>query len=320
MSSGRSNRPLFDLLDGARSKPRVKVPARPSVASPEPHVEIKPRFARAPRVGPGVDAAPRLGILTKLRLAVRPFLGESTMTLPANAVYYSVAVIVLAVVFAWVIGYRLGEAKRAKELAPFTKPDPLQIQEPTAGGSQPSGVAGSGTIGHADPGSAGPGTTQTPQHPPANPQGGQAAPVANRPASVEVSSTPSPTSETDVFLPLGWTAADPREVGLNYLYFQIMARNEAELAVKFLSSNGLEALAVPLKVDRSGSRGNNPPPADAKYRVVLRRGLTGDEFREGTAKQSMQAAAQRLGLVWKRDHRGTTDFSASSWEKLVESR
>jgi len=258
--------------------------------------------------------------LTKLRLAVRPFLGDSTMTLPANAVYYSVAVVILAIVFAWVIGYRLGEAKRAKELAPFTKPDPLQIQEPSAGGSQPSGVAGSGTVGGAGPGSGGPGTIQVPQRPQTNPQGGQAAPVANRPASVEVSSSANPTSETDVFLPQGWTAADPREVGLNYLHFQIMARNEAELAVKFLSANGLEALAVPLKVDRSGSRGNNPPPADAKYRVVLRRGLTGDEFREGTAKQSMQAAAQRAGQVWKRDHRGTTDFSACSWEKLVESR
>lgn len=318
MSSGRSNRPLFDLLDGARSKPRVQVPARPSAPSASPHVEIKPRSAPAPRVGPGMDSSPRVGVLTKLRLAVRPFLGDSTMTLPANAVYYSVAVVVLAIVFAWVIGYRLGEAKRAKELAPFTKPDPLQIQEPSASVTQPSGVAGSGGVGNAGQGTAA--VVPNPPRPQGSPQSGQAAPIANRPASVEVSSTASPTSESDVFLPQGWTAVDPREVGLNYLHFQIMARQEAELAVKFLSANGLEALAVPLKVDRSGSRGNNPPPADAKYRVVLRKGLTGDEFREGTAKQSMQAGAQRVGQVWKRDHRGTTDFSACSWEKLVESR
>lgn len=317
MSSGRSNRPLFDLLDGARSKPRVQVPARPSAPSASPHVEIKPRSAPAARVGPGMDASPRTGVLTKVRLAVRPFLGESTMTLPANAVYYSVALVVLAIVFAWVIGYRLGEAKRAKELAPFTKPDPLTIQEPTAGGSTPSGTGTTPSGGSVTTASNNP---QAPQRPVTQRPETSAPPIANRPASVEVSATASPTNESDVFLPQGWNANDPREVGLNYLHFQIMARQEAELAVKFLSANGLEALAVPLKVDRSGSRGNNPPPADAKYRVVLRRGLTGDEFREGTAKQTMQAAAQRAGQVWKRDHRGTTDFSASSWEKLVESR
>lgn len=264
-----------------------------------------------------MESAPRAGLLTKVRLAVRPFLGESTMTLPANAVYYSVALVVLAIVFAWVIGYRFGEAKRAQELAPFTKPEPLQIQEPTAGGTSPSRTGGTDSLGTATRNPA----TPTPQRPETSAQGTPTAPIANRPASVEISSTANPMSESDVFQAQGWTAKDPREAGLNYLHFQIMTRGEAERAVKFLVANGLEALAVPSKkVDRSGSRGNNPPPADATYRVVLRRGLTGEEYAEGSARQTMQANALKVGQVWKRDHRGATDFSAYSWEKLVESR
>ena len=258
--------------------------------------------------------SPRVGMFARLKSAVRPFLGDASMSLPANAVYYTAAAVVLVIVLAWVIGYRSGEARRAKDLAPFTKPEPLKIQEP--GVNQPS-KAQSPAI---TPTSLAPvEANRSAQLPSTTPSPG-AGSMLLKPAEVETSSTSNPTNAGDVFLAKGW-GVDPREIGLNYLYLPIVNRTEAERMVKFLATNSLDAIAVPLKVDRKGSKGNNPPPTDALYRVVFRRGLTGEEYSRGdAAKQTMQAAAIRLGQVWKRDNRGTTDFSGYSWEKLVESR
>jgi hypothetical protein len=315
MAPGRSNRPLFDMLDGARSKPRAPL-SRGSVPS-MPQVEPKPYVSpvhshRQSRPDSGV----RVGVLTRIRLAIRPFLGDSTMTLPANAVYYAAAGVVLAIVLAWVVGYRTGDASRAKKLAPFTNPQPLLIQEPSPVASAPAASRTSSGAG-VTPVEAN-GSAQI-SNPPAVP--GVVPTTTPKPVDVEVSNLASPTSADDVFLAQGWSPTDPREVGLNYLYLPIMTRTEAERAVRFLIANSMDAMAVPLKVDRRGPKVNNPPPADARYRVVFRRGLTGDEIRsEGSARQTMQASALRLGQVWKRDNRGTTDFSGYSWEKLVESR
>lgn len=241
------------------------------------------------------------------------------MVLPANAVYYAAAGVVLAVVFAWVIGYRSGAANKGKELAPFTQPEPLKVREPLA----------------ATPPKPSPVVSQAPTPAPATPSSVEAnrpaqlpveeptAPAGSSPAQtpVEVSATARPTSAEDVLLAQGWSSKDPREVGLNYLYLPVVARPEAEQAVKFFADNSLEVMAVPLKVDRRGTKGNNPPPSDAVYRLVLRRGITGEEYsREGSVKQAMQTTVLRLGQIWKRDHKGTTDFSRYSWEKLVEPR
>lgn len=259
---------------------------------------------------------------TRIRLAVRPFLGEATMTLPANAVYYATAGVVLAIVLAWIVGYRAGDASRAKQLAPFTNPPPLRVQEPNLGAATPGSSSASPN--------ATPTATSTPMPPveanrsaqlpgaPATTTG--PAPRHAGPAEVEASATAGPLGASDVLLAQGWSRTDPREIGLNYMYLPIMTRTEAERAVTFLNANSLEVMAVPLQVDRRGSKANNPPPADARYRVVLRRGLTGEEYSQGVVKQDLQAKALKLGQVWKRDNRGTTDFSAVSWEKLVESR
>jgi hypothetical protein len=249
---------------------------------------------------------------------IRPFLGESTIVVPANAAYYAVAGVVLAIVFAWVVGYRSGAANKGKELAPFTQPAPLKVQEPVAAAQSRAApvsvpvLSTASTVEANRPAQLGTSPVEG---------GSSTAPPASSVPFVEVSATANPTSVEDVLLGQGWSATDPRERGLNYLYLPVVDRSEAERAVKFFADNSLEVMAVPLRVDRRGSKGNNPPPSDAVYRLVLRRGISGEEYsREGSAKQGMQAAVVRLGQVWKRDHRGTSDFSRYSWEKLVEPR
>lgn len=315
MSTGRSNRPLFDLLDGARNKSRA-----PDAPARSPYVEIKPKPVAppAPRIRPESSANPRVGLWARLQASIRPFLGDSTMTLPANAVYYSVAGVILLILLAWIIGYRSGSASRAKELKPFADSAPIALQEPSATGN-PSANQATPAPRPQNPAIAPSNTpveaNQPVQLPP--PQlPSQGSPTA-RPAEVERSSTANPTRATDVFLAAGWTSTDPREPGLNYLYLPYARRDQVERFVRFLAANSVQALAVPYRVDLRGSNANNPPPADALYRVVLRQGFTGEQLRE----QTIQASVKRLAEAWKRDNSGVADFSASSsWEKLVESR
>jgi hypothetical protein len=310
MSTGRSNRPLFDMLDGAKSKPRVTV-TRATGSMTTSQVETKPRSLVSSRRGDAMSGAgPRIGLRTRVRLAVRPFLGDSTLTLPANAVYYTAAAVVVAIVIAWIVGFRFGAADKGKELAPFTKPEPLKIQEPGASPAvRPAAVQSQTPQPQAG------GVTQTPVTPK-----GSSVPGAGA-AGVEVSATAGPTSANDVILAQGWSAQDPREAGLNYLYLPAVPRDEALRAVKFFAANSLEVMAVPSKVDRRSSSGNNPPPSNALYRLVLRRGITGEQWSAREADRvGMESAVVRLGQIWRRDHKGTTDFRNYSWEKLVESR
>jgi hypothetical protein len=103
---------------------------------------------------------------------------------------------------------------------------------------------------------------------------------------------------------------DPREKGLNYLYLAVLSQPEAERAGKFLRDKGVEAYAVPW-VDPKGSGANNAGPL---YRLFVLPGVTGGDLKKSAA-QNLQTEVARLGSVWQKEYRGTSNFGKLSWEK-----
>ncbi len=312
MATGRGHRPLFDLLGGASSRPRTPsatrtVTAEPSVAT----FEIKPR--PTPSASPG---SPGLGFWTRMRIRWRPLLGDATMSLPANAVLFTLALGIVALVGAFMWGVARGRTEAEKKYAAFTRSDALPISDPlvapppaTPEKSKPTGNAGvmDPALSKSSPASGVPSPTPA-----------QAA--ANKPAT-PATSTGSPPDSRSVLSLKGWLPVDPREKGMNYMYLGIVGRSEAERAIKFLADARIEALAVPWPLEGRRSGGNNPGPAEATYRLVVRQGISSEAFNQNlTARQNLQNAMYRLGPIWKKDNRGTVDFAKFSWEFLLAPR
>ncbi len=116
---------------------------------------------------------------------------------------------------------------------------------------------------------------------------------------------PTRASETRT-APSTRPAGDPREPGLNYFIVAYDRQAEAERAAEFLRSNGVPAAAVP--ADTSPDR----------YYVVSLRGFPASEV-GSSAYTEHRSLLMRLGRVWKRDHRGTDDFS-SVWAQKHQPR
>jgi hypothetical protein len=121
--------------------------------------------------------------------------------------------------------------------------------------------------------------------------------------------TAAPGGQGTIISAVGMLATDPREAGLNYLALATLPRADAEAAIAFLAQNGLQVIGVP--VDRARAATNNPGPA----RLYALPGLSRDEFR-GPAKEAMERAVTRLGAVWQREHRGSSNFARPGWEKF----
>ncbi len=132
----------------------------------------------------------------------------------------------------------------------------------------------------------------------------QSPTTTGAPATAPAPAPPPPTQAR--------ASGDPREVGKNYLQLITTDRSEAEGIVKFLVENGVPAFMVP--VDRPGSMAKNP----ARFSVFASHGLTRDEFvARVPARNQLDAEVDRLGKIWKRDHRGSTDFSGKYWNKFT---
>lgn len=96
---------------------------------------------------------------------------------------------------------------------------------------------------------------------------------------------------------------DPRQPGMNYVVLLLTSVDEADRAAAFLRRNGVRAGVFP--ANRPGWR-----------HVIALRGfpagtLDSAEFRR------YKARLMELGQVWKRDHRGASDFS-DMWEQKYD--
>lgn len=286
MAGGRHTQPLFDLIrrNGPHSAADDRATMNPGVGwrpgmSPRP-VEPKPagKPVVLPELKPDVPAPTREPDPEPTWLSA---IGGSTVRMPVNAVYIASAVMVVLAVVGWSAGWLM--ANRRADQSPIPRPDPL-ITEP------------------------GESTTSLP-----------ADPTPSAPAPEPAKSAPSTEARSAtggvVITPKGMLQGDPRESGLNYLNLAQMYRTEAEAAVKFLSQNGLEAFAIP--VDRPAATANNPDPSRSFYRLYAAKGISTDEYnKKMTARTNTEAAVARLGLLWQKEHRGSSNFSKPGWEKF----
>ena len=296
-SAGRRTTPLFDLVpeksgasaklaaaadaasNAARGKPVIRVELEPS---PAVEAEAAPQ-SRTPRASAEESRSP---VGTMERTWAPDWLGGSLVRVPINAVSIGVAVGIILVLVAWIFGVATGQSRAERDLARFDRQTP-NITDPLVEGTD-SGL-----------------------------NGGSANQPLDRPKT-QVSKNPG-TSKAAVGQTLtskGTLDGDPREAGLNYLALAVLSAEDAASAIEFLSQNGLEAFGVP--VDSGASKANNPIPAGT-YRLFAFPGVSSDEYkRRATKVTNLEAEAARLGSVWQKQHRGTSNFSRTQWEKYKE--
>lgn len=111
----------------------------------------------------------------------------------------------------------------------------------------------------------------------------------------------------------GGLAGDPRERGLNYCVLATLSGPDAKRAIDFLAENGVEAIGLP--VDGRGRSGNNLD-SPLTYQVIALPGITREEYaQKRTARSNLEANVTRLGQIWQREHRGTSNFARFGWTK-----
>lgn len=328
MAGGRSQRPLFDLLPGGLGKTPARpesAPASPPPAPPEvvsatlselkPRVTIRPvpmdpeppapqAERQAPPAVPAADPPPSRAP----DAWTSAMLSGGMIRVRAYLVYLLGAAWLLSLVMVWVLGNWWGEAAADRRLASEigrnapVPTDPLR----TAAGSadRPDAVAPQGPADVQPPQAV---TSPRPRtQPPATPESG-ATPV--QPAS------PAGTGTGQFLVATGRTDQDPRTAGLNYLVLATLDEEETARAIRFLADAGLNCLGVPVRgaVDRGREGGNTP-----SYRLVVLAGITGQDFREARpVRTRLEADVRRLGQVWQREQRGSSNFGKPAWEKFT---
>ena len=213
-------------------------------------------------------------------------LSSKTVTLPMIWVYAGIGLVLLMLVAGYGIGYQLGtgssrELERreaARDAERVFVDDPLRIDQ---GGGSPADEL-------PDRNGGGDRSNQ---------------PEIDRPS----------TAGAGVLRADGRTAADPRRSGVNYLELVALPREQAIEAVRYLSANGQEAIAVPVAELEPGSRRSN---TSASFRVIaLGLAVPGEQFRSSAdARKRFEDRLARLGKSWAADG-GASDFSDPLWRR-----
>ena len=110
---------------------------------------------------------------------------------------------------------------------------------------------------------------------------------------------------------------DPRIEGNNYLELATLPREWAAAAVRYLTDQGIEAIAVPVGgggrgVDRSG-RG---PNTSGSYRVIaVELAVPGDRYSAlRRDRERLESRVKRAGKAWA-ESGGASDFSDPLWRR-----
>lgn len=313
MAGGRNSQPLFNFL---RSRETVNTPAARR-AQMNPGVGWRPDGTIAEQEA--VDQSARASAPARLEIKPLPqspsreHLTDSTpigedlllaggrLRVPKYVVWLGIALLVLAVVAAYIIGARMAGNKADNPSSRLTPP----VLEPT----DTPGTSGSeaNDLSKANETKANANNTN-----PTKPDNTKQTPVAQREAG-----TVNPPAGAVALTARGWLASDPREDGLNYLLLASLNLTESEDAIVFLNENGLETFA--LYVDPSRVRGNNPDPT-RPYRLFVSRGITSDEYsKKLTARTSLEGQVARLGPRWQKERKGSSNFAKPDWQKYSRS-
>lgn len=306
MASGRSNKPLFELL--------------------------------RQDTGAGMFGRRASAAFSELKPGDAPRARASYITIQKTWLYFGAATVLALVVAAWVIAYRSGHAAAEKELAGSLVSG---VRPEEHGGVSEPGLPADGGRNAPDPSKSGspkapaPSLRNDASNRPIT-SGPQAPkPDAGSRSKPEHETTPSkPTTDADkhgddaqvIALPIddpskpvltskGAADTDPREPGLNYMVLVGgLPRDDARTLVAYLSANGLETVGVPMHVvDRTGRVVNNEP----LFKVVCIGGITGQQFRDKDPKRTtLEQAATRLNEQWMRDTKSRWRFAKTYWELL----
>ncbi|MCC6969200.1 MAG: hypothetical protein IT434_03180 [Phycisphaerales bacterium] len=301
MASGRSNKPLFELL---REDTGAGMFGRRASAT---FSELKP------------------GETGRARSAY--------VTVPRTWVYFGVAIVLGLIAGAWVIAYRSGHGAAEKELAGSlvggTRTDQPKVNEPENPAKlaeKPIGVTPTAPKDGGRPTGA-----QPPKPEPKNEPKAESKPES-RPETKPKPEAPKPEAgrkaEEGVLITLpvddpgkpvltskGAVDADPRQPGMNYMVLVGgLPRDEARTMIAYLSANGLEAVGVPMNVvDRAGRVVNNQP----LFKVVCVGGISRQQFRDkDSARTNLEQAAAGLNERWLRDTKSRWSFAKTYWELL----
>ncbi len=209
--------------------------------------------------------------------------GEGGIVLSMPRVYLLIALGAVLLVLVWAIAYKAGVADGKREMETLIPNDQLVLPPNSGLGTTPSG--GVSTQGEVDDSDVG--------EPPR---------VPARPARALMTAQ-------------GYTEADPRVSGNNYLQLATLPTEQAADAVLFMNENGISIIGVPV-VDSSVRAGNNP----SRY-TLYSIGLAvpgGSQFgaMESQRNEHKRAIAN-LGERWQRERRGGSDFgeSKTQWVK-----
>ncbi len=298
MASGRSNKPLFELL---REDTGAGMFGRRASAT---FSELKPGDAGRAR--------------------------SAYVTVPRTWVYFGVAIVLGLLAGAWVIAYRSGHGAAEKELAGSlvggARTEQPKVNEP----ENPSKPPAERAIGPAAgvPKDSGKRSGAQPSKPEAKIEPkAESKPVAGpKPEAPKTEGGKKAEEGLLLTLPVddpakpvltskGAVDADPRQAGMNYMVLVGgMPRDEARTMIAYLSANGLEAVGVPMNVvDRTGRVVNNQP----LFKVVCVGGISRQQFRDkDPARTNLEQAAAGLNERWLRDTKSRWSFAKTYWELL----
>lgn len=203
--------------------------------------------------------------------------------------YVGAAAVLVLLVGTWAVAFSRGGAAREAEWQELMASrggsigaDPLIDPVPKTGTRPTSGEAGQGSAG-----------------------------VRAERAGAPSSGSQSGGTRLGILSSAGVLPTDPRQPGRNYLKLAVLGRADAEHAIAYLGSAGVEAIGVPA-VDPGAGSANNP----ARYEVFATVGITGEEYKNNRpVRTELEAKVMRVGERYRRDAKGSTDFAKPLWMK-----
>jgi len=226
------------------------------------------------------------------------------------AVYAGITVALIAGVAIWAVAYRVG--REAGERAALQQ---LDVATPPLDGRRDPLLNGQqlGESGDREPEPVNGGTPSLER----NEDDSEIA------FGADAAPTPSRTDRADQPVdegPRAWVlnhrgelVRDPRRPETNYLKLESgVPSEEAERLLRFLSSRGLEAIAVAPGLEPGEGSSNNP----ARVSIYSLRGIPSSEWSD-RAEQARRLAelVRRLGREWRRSHGGTVALADPLWQK-----
>ena len=305
MNSGRSNKPLFEVLSqhpprgteqhGSRPesaeihsaqvavpepKPTRTTSLNPASPNPTPSKPISPKPAqRAPE--PQTDQVDPVEQMDPAESMSRP-----VVTIPQSTVYTALAFAGALVLIAWIFGYRIGAANKESELIRDNNP-PNILNEP---GQK---LENSAQLADPEPTiiTQNPGPIQDP-----------ASTVLNSPAGTSLNASATGT----ILSAAGLIEVDPREPGLNYLVLGTFSREMTQDAIEYLALSNLWTIGV--------------PQPSGEYRLIsIGLGVPGGSQFSAMSDQRIahKRAIEQVGARWMREEQGGSDFSQTQWTKYL---